>query len=115
MDKIVDLANLKSISLLQEKPDIPKEVLTRFQFQSERLLTEIKSAIDSKDVETIFHCCHKLKGSAQTIGAIALAAECDRLQVLSEKDNPDFTEVAATHFRARDAFGKTRNILQREI
>ena len=118
MYEIFDLSTLKSLKKLgemQNKPEIIEEIRDLFQLQSEKLLTEIKSAIDSQDAQRIFVCCHKLKGSAKTIGATGFAAQCERLQIIAEQVEPNFAEVKQIHFKTLDTYSKTRLILDSQF
>ena len=54
--------------------------MRRFGEDADRQLESMRAAALMQDAESVRRCAHKLKGSAATIGAHALASRCARVE-----------------------------------
>lgn len=81
---------IKDIGLRRNKPDYFAFILGMFLDQGDSLLSELSTAIQSKDAKAVHHISHKLKGSAHSIGATSLGDHCHKLQEASQTEALDF-------------------------
>ncbi len=80
---MIDLETVNSIKIigqLRNKKTYFTDILDLFSTQSEEVIHHLKTAIESKDQISIYRLSHKLKGGAQSIGAIELSKKCYELE-----------------------------------
>ncbi len=85
--------------------DMVAEILTLFQQDSAERLRELNLALSNGDRVAIRKQAHTLKGAASQVGAMALAALCQEIEIQAEQSSqPDLLELAC---RAWECYGKT--------
>jgi len=57
-----------------------REILADFQRVNEDDAASLKAAVKGCDADQVKHASHRIKGSSSAIGAVALAAVCERLE-----------------------------------
>lgn len=76
-------------------------------------LTDIESAIENQNAETLFSVSHKMKSSCGSIGAFGLAEKAEAIEVISRNGSADIPEPAIRDLR--DATDQVLSILKIEI
>ncbi len=57
-----------------------RDILTDFRRANDADAAMFKLAFDARDAPRIAHASHRIRGASSTIGAIALAGVCERLE-----------------------------------
>ena len=57
-----------------------REIMTDFRRVNDDDAVMLKRAVDRSDIPEVTRASHRIKGASRTVGAIALAAVCDRLE-----------------------------------
>jgi len=96
-NEIIDSKFLESMS---GKRPFLKRMFTMFISQEPKRIMEIKSALDSHDVERLRHLAHSLKGGAATIGVERVRQCCLALENASKAKDMD---AAMTHMGELEA------------
>jgi signal transduction histidine kinase/CheY-like chemotaxis protein len=73
----VEPATLAGISLGDEA--VARDILRRFQSFNRRDAASLHEAYAQRDTAAVVAACHRIKGATRTIGALALAAACERI------------------------------------
>jgi HPt (histidine-containing phosphotransfer) domain-containing protein len=68
-------------SLVGDEPAIVREFLHDFGVSAKAISVELLTACNAGDLPHVSRQAHKLKSSARSVGAIALAALCEELEV----------------------------------
>jgi HPt (histidine-containing phosphotransfer) domain-containing protein len=84
--------------------------VTLFISDTERLLREMREALESGDVETLARLAHRLKSGSANVGALGMSAACKRMQNLAT--TPQAAEVLEELERM---FLEVRPLLEEEI
>ncbi len=87
--KPIDPAVLAEIS--SGDPVVERDILQRFRVYNSEDATLLMNAILKADIGDVVHASHRIKGASKTIGAMGLAAVCDRLERASRAN--DWTGV----------------------
>jgi len=58
-----------------------RELLSEFLSSSGGMLSSIVGAVESRDPQQVHRAAHSLKGCCWTVGARALGAECEQLEL----------------------------------
>jgi HPt (histidine-containing phosphotransfer) domain-containing protein len=58
-----------------------RELLSEFLASSNGMVSSIAGAVESRDPQKVYHAAHNLKGCSWTVGARALGAECEKLEL----------------------------------
>lgn len=96
MNDAVETINLETVRILhqigvsRQIPNYFEEILSLFSTQCDGLLQDISKAIDDENHKGLKAAVHKLKGSAQSLGATSLSSHCHELQELAELKNIDY-------------------------
>jgi CheY-like chemotaxis protein/HPt (histidine-containing phosphotransfer) domain-containing protein len=61
-------------------PVVERDILQRFRVYNSEDATLLMNAILKADIAEVVHASHRIKGASKTIGAMGLAAVCDRLE-----------------------------------
>ena len=89
---VVDRSVLAAIS--KGKGAIEREFITLFRRVNDEDLAMLHKAVRAGDVAGALHASHRMSGACRMIGAIALAAVCERLEAASRAN--DFNGVKAS-------------------
>ena len=76
-------------------------------------LTEIESAIQSQNVETLFNISHKMKSSCGSIGAFGLAEKAEVIELISRDGSSNISDKALNDLR--DATHQVVSLLSAEL
>ena len=91
-----------------DEPEILNEFYAEFIAKSEPIVVAMKEACEVGDLAGVGAAAHKLKSSAKTVGAVAMAACCERLEVASKAENrqvvTDSIPELECHFERFDAW-----------
>jgi two-component system, NarL family, sensor histidine kinase EvgS len=87
----IDHAVLSEIS--SGDPTIERDILERFRVYNAEDASLLLTALDKADLREVNHASHRIKGASKTIGAMGLAAVCERLERASRVN--DWSTVAA--------------------
>ena len=92
---VLDEAVLETLGQLQGKydPEFVARIITMFIETALVLLTRLKEGVVHGDLIALHHASHELKSCSATIGAYALAARCEGLELIARDGhlpNPDF-------------------------
>ncbi len=77
------LDELRAFPARADRPSLLVRVIGLFHEESRELLTRLHRAIDSGDAEDTREAAHKFKSVAGNVGAEALSALCQQLELLS--------------------------------
>ncbi|MDJ0776680.1 MAG: EAL domain-containing protein [Gammaproteobacteria bacterium] len=97
MDQVVDLPLDQPIDfeVLQQstgaKPELHQNLLLRFHHGLPNAMADIQQAYAWKSDEQLVEYTHKLKSSARSLGALALASACEDLEQAAK--NADWAEI----------------------
>lgn len=91
--------------------DVFKEILQSFVAPSQEIVIEIISAWEKRKASGVKDAAHKLKSSARSVGANALADICVKLEAAGKSE--DWTTIAALAPKARDEFGQVELFIKR--
>lgn len=75
----LDHSELEQASLGDEA--FERELLAEFLASSGGMLSSIAGAVASRDAQQVHRAAHSLKGCCWTVGARALGAECEKLEL----------------------------------
>jgi two-component system, sensor histidine kinase and response regulator len=101
---VLDLSLLREV-FTDDEAKIQR-VLGRFLEIGEEVIEEISSDIAARDASALADTSHKLKSSALTAGANALAEACKALEAASQ--NANWTEIGEIHQRLRPELLRVR-------
>jgi len=95
---VIDLAPLMEI--FGDDEDTIKEVLADFVDPAKETTAEIEAAFESKSAEDVRAASHKLKSSARSVGAIALADLCQTLETAGKAGDWETINAAFAQMHA---------------
>ncbi|MGE4064127.1 MAG: PAS domain S-box protein [Rhodospirillaceae bacterium] len=99
---VIDERAIKDI--FGDDPVTFKEILVSFVGPSQSIITDILAARDRRAASDVKDAAHKLKSSARSIGAAALADLCVALETAGKSG--DWAEIDALAPKARDEFAR---------
>jgi PAS domain S-box-containing protein len=82
--------------LIGDDPTVILEFLTDFQKEAAKIAQELKSACNARQALQASRQAHKLKSSARTVGALALGALCEEIELTGKLDDTDSATVLQT-------------------
>jgi HPt (histidine-containing phosphotransfer) domain-containing protein len=94
-------------------PDLVDGVVKMFLLEVPPLISEMQTAVASKDVEKIRHGAHTIKASSGNLGAKRISAFCARLEHLGRLGRKEGFGQALAHLEVE--FEHLRKALEREI
>jgi HPt (histidine-containing phosphotransfer) domain-containing protein len=106
---VLDEAVLEALGQIQGKYDAEfvARMITMFMETALILLIRLKEGVVNRDVIALHHASHELKSCSATIGAYALAAHCEGLELIARDghlQNPDFwIEAIGIEYRRVEA------------
>ena len=77
-DNVIDFEVL--VQSIGDKPDVHRSLLQAYEDALEQEIDKIQQAFAWKNSEQIVECSHKLKSSSRSLGVIAVAGVCERLE-----------------------------------
>ena len=92
--------------LVGDNPELQRKLLRTFVQSAGVTVKEIHGAFESQAAQQLSGLCHKLKSSARTVGANALADWCEELEVAGQ--TAEWDQIADLHSRVDDLFEATR-------
>jgi HPt (histidine-containing phosphotransfer) domain-containing protein len=87
----IDLTVLAEIS--SGDPVVERDILVRFRTYNSEDANLLLNAVEKADLKEVNHASHRIKGASKTIGAMGLAAVCERLERASRAN--DWSTVTA--------------------
>jgi signal transduction histidine kinase/FixJ family two-component response regulator len=75
-------------------PGVERDILERFRVYNSEDAHLLLDAIEKADLREVTHASHRIKGASKTIGAMSLAAVCERLERASRAN--DWPTVSAS-------------------
>jgi HPt (histidine-containing phosphotransfer) domain-containing protein len=87
----IDVSVLAEIS--SGDPVVARDILERFRLYNAEDASLLMDAVENEDLREVNHASHRIKGASKTIGAMSLAAVCERLERASRAN--DWPTVAA--------------------
>ena len=107
MNTVLDMAVIGSLREIT-KPDFFEKLVELFEIDASQTVTEIKMALDAEDAILLAEKAHSLKSSSSSIGAVAVSALADKLEILglsgTTKGGSDlFSELETQILCARQA------------
>jgi len=110
----VALARLEELDPTRAN-DLLGRVLKAFQSSAARLMPQLDTARHAGDHATVRLVAHTLKSSSASIGALALSAECARVETLIRQDTIDGLPAAIDAMAAamNDALRAIADVLGR--
>lgn len=90
----IDPSSVKAIRSLADpgEEDFYKELTDVYFERSPKVLLDIKNAVEKNDVKAYESSTHSLKGSSGNIGAMALAAQCEKMEHDARNNTMDHTK-----------------------
>ena len=82
----IDLSTFDELKQMSGE-DFINELLDTFLDDAPKLIDQLKSALDAKDVELVRRAAHSLKSNAATFGAQRLSDLAKHLEMLAKEDN----------------------------
>ena len=61
-------------------PQVEREIIRNFHRFNGDDAALLARAVEALDIGLVAHACHRMKGSSRTVGAMALASVCDRME-----------------------------------
>jgi len=77
------------MDMFGDDQDMFKEILNDFIDPSQKIIEEIKAGCEQRSTEAVKQAAHKLKSSARSVGANALADLCYELETAGKEDDQD--------------------------
>lgn len=87
--RMVNWARVRQLEEIARNAYFVTELLRGFKDDSERLLVELRLALQSHQIIAMGDAAHALKGAAVGVGATTLADCCSRLEQLIQASRPD--------------------------
>jgi HPt (histidine-containing phosphotransfer) domain-containing protein len=92
-----------------DEPEVVQEFIDLFIQDSEKLLTEIRQAVEQQDAASLVKSAHSLKSSSAQLGALTLSDYCQTLELMGRDERLDGSEAVlhnaeAENQRVREAF-----------
>ena len=81
----IDLTRLREISLKDEA--FEQEILKEFRDTTRKDLDTLRRGLVSKDLNTVAHIAHHMRGASRMVGALLFAAECELFERLAVQNN----------------------------
>jgi len=83
----IDPRALDALRALQiaGRPDIVRKTISLYLEHAPQLLTTLKEAAASNDLDAMAYASHSLKSSSANVGAVALSAHCKALETLARQ------------------------------
>ena len=69
------------------------EILTIFVDSSRDILRRLEGGLANKDLPSVKSAAHELKGASASVGSLAMAAVCKKMEELIKLENIDYTRV----------------------
>ena len=107
-ESVIDRTMLTAV--VGDDPELHRKLLTKFVDQAFKTVQEIDDAIAASSTQQVGELGHKLKSSARTIGANALADLCQELEVAGKGDDREKTE--ALHLHLGDRFNEVKACIE---
>jgi signal transduction histidine kinase/CHASE3 domain sensor protein/HPt (histidine-containing phosphotransfer) domain-containing protein/ActR/RegA family two-component response regulator len=61
-------------------PSVERDIILNFHSFNAEDVTTLQRAVERVDIELVTHASHRIKGASRTVGAMGLAAVCERLE-----------------------------------
>lgn len=107
----IDHAKLERLSVIGAGPEFITELVQGFQHDGERLMEQLRQALQERDYPAMRDTAHALKGAAAELGGVALVELCKEVETLKPFDMSCERSVRlAQHIE--DAFTRTCEILK---
>ena len=94
----IDLTRLREISLKDEA--FEQEILTEFRDTIRKDLDTLRRGLVSKDLNTVAHIAHHMRGASRLVGALLFAAECELFERLAVQNNWEALSAMQVQFFA---------------
>lgn len=91
LDAPIDLTRLHEIALGDEA--FEQEILAEFRSTTRKDVDTLRHGLLSKDLNTVTHIAHHLRGASRLVGAMLFAAECEQFERVATQNN--WEELAA--------------------
>jgi two-component system sensor histidine kinase RpfC len=98
-EKILDLQNLRDLEKVSKDPGFLDDLILEFLSENKKSLRALESMLGQGDIEGVKEILHALKGSALSIGAVALKMTCKRVEKLSPLEMGEFAEEILQEMR----------------
>ena len=104
-DLVLDPVVLRELRELDpnDSDEILHSILRTFTQSSSELVRAMQQGRSDGDAERVWRAAHALKGSARTIGAVALGDACELLEQTGIDDPSAFEWLEREHARAMEA------------
>ena len=81
-----------------------REILADFRSANDADMAALRAALAARDLAQVVRCAHRVKGACRTVGALALAAVCERMEAAGRRN--DWNAVAAEQAGLEKEFGR---------
>jgi len=114
---MIDMETVNSIKIigqLRKKQDYFSKIFDIFSKQSDKIIESLENAIQSKDQISIYRLSHKLKGGAQSIGAVDLGKRCYELEDWSNSEDGtnEFQKANSIFEGIKSSYQKSKDLLK---
>ena len=91
METVLDLQNLTNLENVSKDPRFLDDLIVEFVTENKKLMRSLELALSEVKVDEIKEILHTLKGSALSIGAVALKIICKRVEKLNTFEMEEYS------------------------
>jgi two-component system sensor histidine kinase RpfC len=106
----IDHAKLERLAVIGAGPEFITELVQGFQHDGERLMDQLRQALQERDYPGLRDTAHALKGAAAELGGVVLVELCKEVETLKPFDMGSERSACLAE-RIEDAFGRTCKVL----
>ncbi len=107
----IDHAKLERLAVIGAGPEFITELVQGFQHDGERLMEQLRRALQERDYPGLRDTTHALKGAAAELGGVALVELCKEVETLKPFDMTSERSLCLAQ-RIEDAFARTCQVLK---
>lgn len=97
-DSAAPPVDLRVLARFADRPKLQQELLTLFQLHAIAEQPALRMALRLLDLDTIARLTHRLRGAAEIIGALELAAVCRDIEAAARRGDADAVAAKRTPF-----------------
>ena len=109
------ISTLKQICNRVNKPHYFAEILDLFTNQSNTILLDLEKAVARGETKEVRHFAHKLKGGAQSLGALQLEVQCRTLQDYCDSDGINSKRLESIFLLVKQSYDSSLEHLKKEV
>ena len=99
-ETVLDLQNLTDLENVSKDPKFLDDLIIEFVTENKKLLRSLEFALSEVRVDEVKEILHTLKGSALSIGAVALKMMCKRVEKLNTFEMEEYSSEISQEMKA---------------